>query len=54
MILETLAMPQTTSLDLATYAAGLAIYVREYRGDYVRNAWLSGFSTPSNGRRATP
>jgi hypothetical protein len=43
MILETLAMPQATSLDLAAYAEGLAGSVRKYGGDYVRKARLSGF-----------
>src|SRR5580765_8732293 len=54
MILETLAVPQATSLDMPAYAAGLAINVREYGGGYVRNAWLSGCSTPEQWAKGDP
>jgi len=54
MILDTLAMPQAASLNLAAYAAGLAGSVRGYGGGYVRNAWLSGLSTHEQWAKGDP
>ena len=54
MIEETLRHPDLMGFDLPTYAAGLAAQVRRCGGPYVRQAWLSGCSTPEQWAKGDP